>query len=102
MLNSEGIQVLLKQKGVSQRELVQRSGLSESVVSILIKQMPVLLPHLVEVLGENPYANQPLPQGEKMAEALHHLSSMAPERSIPDPADWQDETRRERVLPGRG
>ncbi len=73
MLNPEEIQAMLKQKGVSQRVLVQRSGLSESIVSILIKQMPILLPHLIDILGKNPYANDSISQGENMAEALESL-----------------------------
>ncbi len=43
MMTPEEIQSELKRNGISQRELVDRSGLSESIVSTLIKQMPVLL-----------------------------------------------------------
>ena len=101
MLNPEEIQAMLKQKGISQRELVQRSGLSESVVSTLIKQMPVLLPHLIDILGKNPYANEPESQGEEMAEALSRLSAMTIKRSITAPEKWQKETRSEHALPYR-
>ena len=101
MLNPEDIQAMLKQKGVTQRELVERSGLSESVVSTLIKQMPVLLPHLIDILGKNPYANELVSQGEEMAEALNSLSTLAVKRSISDPMTWQKETRAERTLPKR-
>lgn len=102
MICAEEIQAMLKQKGISQRELVKRSGLSESVISILIKQMPVLLPHLIDVLGKNPYALEPINQGEKMSAALSQLATLSPEqRSIEDPVDWQRETRIEHDLVGR-
>ncbi len=101
MLSSEDVQVMLKKKGVTQRELVDRSGLSESVVSILIRQMPVLLPHLIAVLGKNPYADESFVGGSRMAEALRRLAESRGRRSIADPVRWQTETRAERALPGR-
>lgn len=100
MLNQRDIQIMLKQKGISQRELVRRSGLSESVVSTLIKQMPVLLPHLIDVLGKNPFGNEPVPEGDKMADALLCLSNLK-KRSISDPVCWQEEARADRDLPER-
>lgn len=102
MMTSEEIQSELKRNGISQRELVNRSGLSESVVSTLIKQMPVLLPHLVEVLGKNPYSIDQSSNGRKMAEALEKLAGLSEKRSITDPLEWQREVRTDRSLPGRG
>ena len=101
MLYRDDVQAMLKLKGVSQRELVQRSGLSESVVSTLIKQMPVLLPHLIDILGKNPYADEPVGEGKRMAEALDNLASVTTRRSVSDPERWQREVRSYRALPGR-
>jgi len=101
MMTPEEIQSELKRNGISQRDLVDRSGLSESVVSILIKQMPILLPHLVEVLGKNPYSIEQTSEGKKMAKALENLANLREKRSITDPIEWQREVRTDRGLPGR-
>jgi transcriptional regulator with XRE-family HTH domain len=101
MMTSEEIQSELKRNGISQRELVDRSGLSESIVSTLIKQMPILLPHLVDVLGENPYLIDEHSEGKEMAKILESLANSKRERSISNPEEWQREIRRDRILPGR-
>ncbi|MBF0289781.1 MAG: hypothetical protein HQM14_18360 [SAR324 cluster bacterium] len=101
MMTSEEIQAELKRNGVSQRELVNRSGLSESIVSTLIKQMPVLLPHLIDILGKNPYSIGQKSNGKKMAKALEHLASLGGNRSITNPVEWQKDIRIDRKLPGR-
>jgi transcriptional regulator with XRE-family HTH domain len=101
MICAEEIQIMLKQKGITQRELVKRSGLSESIISILIKQMPILLPHLIEALGKNPYILESENQGQKMAEALSKLAKLPAKQSIKDPDNWQREVRAERSLVGR-
>lgn len=101
MICAEEIQIILKQKGITQRDLVKRSGLSESIISILIKQMPTLLPHLIDALGKNPYILEPAEQGKQMAEILSQLSKVAVKQSIQDPVNWQRETRAERILPER-
>ncbi|MGK5092515.1 hypothetical protein WDW89_10945 [Deltaproteobacteria bacterium TL4] len=101
MMTSEEIQSELKRKGISQRELVDRSGLSERIVSTLIKQMPILLPHLVDALGKNPYSIEKTSEGKQMAEALEKLASLKKERSITDPLAWQKEVRTDPSLPGR-
>jgi len=101
MMTPEEIQSELKRNGISQRELVDRSGLSESVVSTLIKQMPILLPHLVAVLGKNPYSIEQTSEGKKMAKSLEKLASLRNKRSITDPLEWQRDVRTDRSLPGR-
>ena len=101
MMTPDEIQSELKRNGITQRELVNRTGLSESVVSTLIKQMPVLLPHLVNILGKNPYSTEQSSNGRKMAEALEKLAGLKAERSITDPLEWQREVRTDRSLPGR-
>ena len=101
MMTPEEIQSELKRNGISQRELVDRSGLSESIVSTLIKQMPILLPHLVKALGKNPYSIEQISEGDSMAKALERLASLRGKRAITDPLEWQREVRKDSSLPGR-
>lgn len=102
MITGEELQSELKRKGISQRDLVTRSGLSESVVSTLIKNMPILLPHLIKALGQNPYAGEPASEGKEMAETLEKLAFSRKNPTRQDAGEWERCIRKDRPLPGRG
>lgn len=102
MVTGEELQSELKRKGISQRDLATRSGLSASVVSTLIKNMPILLPHLVKALGQNPYAEEPESEGKRMAETLEKLAFYRKNSTRQDAAEWERCIRKDRPLTGRG
>lgn len=99
-MTAREIQAALRKRGVTQRDLVKSSGLSESVVSVLVRYMPKFLPHLTQMLGKNPFIEESEAQGEKMATSLKKLSQLRT-HSISDPVRWQRQQRKDRPLPGR-
>ena len=101
MLSTNELQSELKRSGITQRELVKQSGLSESVVSIIIKNAPRLLPHLIKALGKNPFASINTNNGDKMSAALEKLAKANPSSAIKDPIKWQKDIRKDRPLPKR-
>ncbi len=101
MITVEEIQAELKRKGVTQRDLGKKSGLSESVVSTLIKNMPKLYPHLVEVFGKDPFADEMPEKGKRAAEILEEIARKGGLSGIPEPVRWQRETRTDKVLPDK-
>ncbi len=97
----EEIQAELKRKGITQRDLGRKAGLSESVVSILVKNMPKLHPHLVEIFGKDPFADEMPGRGKRVAGILGKIADMGGISGISDPVGWQQEAREDGKLPGR-
>lgn len=58
----------------------------------------------VEITVVSDNGGLPVPDGDRMANALERLASLPSDiglRSITDPVEWQRESRKDRTLPGR-